>query len=270
MSYSLIWLPSVLYDAGLKIAEVPGWQERGKGDMNDVYGVICHHTAGKPIGNMPTLDLLVKGRTDLTGPLSQLGLGRDGTFYIIAAGRCNHAGTGIWKGLVNGNSNFIGIEAENTGLPNDFPWPVVQMQAYYRGVAAILKHIRRSEEYCVAHREYALPYGRKPDANFDMQQFRMEVARILRDPGHAPPLIPSTEPVGGGKGRLTLRRGSTDISVKTLQELLGIKADGNFGPKTEAALRAWQRSQKIVPDGICGPKTWSALDNFSKRSIPRP
>jgi peptidoglycan hydrolase-like protein with peptidoglycan-binding domain len=263
MSYSLTWLPSVLFDAGLKIAEVDGWQERGKGDMGDVYGVMCHHTAGKLTGNMPTLDLLVKGRPDLTGPLSQLGLGRDGTFYIVAAGRCNHAGTGIWKGLVNGNSNFIGIEAENTGLPNDFPWPAVQMQAYHRGVAAILKYIHRSEEYCVAHKEYALPHGRKPDANFDMIRFRSEVARILNDPRSDPNLIPPIEP---GKGRQTLRRGMNHELVKTLQQLLGIVADGNFGPKTESALRAWQRAQKIVPDGICGPKTWLALDSTALRA----
>ncbi len=260
MSYSLTWLPSVLYDAGLKIAEIDGWQERGKGDVQEIYGVICHHTAGKLMGNMPTLHLLVSGRPDLPGPLSQLGLGRDGTFYIIAAGRCNHAGTGIWKGLVNGNSNFIGIEAENTGLPNDYPWPLVQMQAYHRGVAAILKHLRRSPDYCLAHREYALPQGRKPDTNFDMHQFRLEVARILNDPAYSPSLIPSTEVIAGTIGRKTLRRGMDDVLVKTLQQLLGITVDGNFGPKTEAALRAWQRLQNIVPDGICGPKTWSALD----------
>lgn len=46
------------------------------------------------------------------GPHAQLGLGRDGTFYIIAAGRCNHAGKGNWKGVTDGNGFFIGIEAE--------------------------------------------------------------------------------------------------------------------------------------------------------------
>ena len=32
------------------------------------------------------------------------------------------------------------------------------------------------------------------------------------------------------------------------------------GPKTEAAVREFQRSHSLVPDGIVGPKTWAALD----------
>jgi peptidoglycan hydrolase-like protein with peptidoglycan-binding domain len=42
--------------------------------------------------------------------------------------------------------------------------------------------------------------------------------------------------------------------------LLGVAVDGMFGGKTEAAVRAFQRSQQIVPDGIVGPKTWAKLD----------
>ena len=95
MAFSLLWLADVLKNAGLKVAQIPGWQDRGRGDVGQILGILCHHTAGGKNGNMPSLDLLVKGRPDLPGPLSQLGLGRDGTYYIIAAGRCNHAGKGI-------------------------------------------------------------------------------------------------------------------------------------------------------------------------------
>src|SRR4051812_23297953 len=115
MTFALTWLPSVLKDAGLKVATVPGWETRGHGDMGNILGVICHHTAGQRHGNMPSLDVVLNGRPDLSGPLAQLGLGRDGTYYVVAAGRCYHAGAGIWKGITNGNTNFIGIEAENTG-----------------------------------------------------------------------------------------------------------------------------------------------------------
>ncbi len=95
MPFSLVWLPHVLKSAGLKVALVPGWETRGRAEMGEVLGVICHHTGGERHGNMPTLQLLIDGRSDLSGPLAQLGLGRDGTFYVIAAGRCNHAGAGI-------------------------------------------------------------------------------------------------------------------------------------------------------------------------------
>ncbi len=263
MPFSLIWLSDVLKKAGLKVAPVEGWEDRaarGK-DMGDILGVICHHTAGPKNNNMPSLHTLIHGHSHLSGPLCNLGLGRDGTYYLIAAGKSHHAGKGIWKRLVNGNSNFIGIEAENTGRSNDFPWPEVQMDAYRRGVAAILAHIRKSEEFCCGHKEYALPMGRKPDPSFDMITFRASVADILNGKADPVILIPPVEPdKPGASARPTLRRGASGDLVKQIQEKLSISADGTFGPETEAALRAFQRNHNLVPDGIVGPKTWTALD----------
>lgn len=264
MSYSLTWLPEVLLEAGLKVACVDGWENRGRAEMGSVKGVICHHTGGAAKGNMPTLNLLVTGRPDLNGPLSQLGLGRDGTFYVIAAGRCNHAGEGAWQGVTTGNSSFIGIEAENCGTPAD-PWPAVQMDAYQRGVAAILNKLGQHDaRYCVGHKEYALPKGRKSDPDFDMDTFRQEVLRHMNAEG-VPKLIPAVEPspAEGKQARETIRRGSSGEWVKLLQQKLGLEADGNFGPGTEAAVREFQRQQCIVPDGIVGPKTWVVLDKTS-------
>ncbi len=43
---------------------------------------------------MPSLGVIRDGRPGLKGPLSQLGLGRDGAYYVIAAGRAQHAGRG--------------------------------------------------------------------------------------------------------------------------------------------------------------------------------
>lgn len=261
MTYSLTWLPEVLTFAGLKVSEVPGWRNRGRGDVGRIFGVICHHTVGRNTGNMPSLNVLINGRPGLSGPLAQLGLARDGTYYVVAAGRANHAGRGKWKNITNGNSNFIGIEAENTGLATD-PWPDVQMDAYHRGVAAILKRIRRGAKFCAAHREYALPAGRKPDPLFNMNAFRSAVASIIADTAPRPELIPAIEPTlpGASPGRPTLRRGMTGNLSKIVQAKVGIPADGYFGPKTEAAVRNFQRNNELVADGIVGPKTWSALD----------
>ena len=57
----------------------------------------------------------------------------------------------------------------------------------------------------------------------------------------------------------TLRKGDTGEDVKTLQRLLGVAVDGDFGQKTHDALVAWQKAHGLVADGIAGLKTWSAL-----------
>ena len=181
MTYSLTWLADVLRAAKLQVVEVPGWKQSGRAEMGPVKGVLCHHTAGPAKGENPSLALIEKGRPDLAGPLSHLVLGRSGTFYVVAAGRCNHAGEGLWQGIESGNTNFIGIEAENAGTPKD-PWPAVQMDAYARGVAAILKHVGASAIMCAGHKEYALPKGRKIDPTFDMAAFRKVVAEHMAAP----------------------------------------------------------------------------------------
>src|SRR5258708_27411372 len=217
-NFSLTWLAQVVLDAGLKVSETDGWKSRGRGEMGTVKGVMCHHTATAKSapGNMPTLQMLIDGRPDLPGPLAQLGLGHDGTFFIVAAGRCNHAGGGSWQGITTGNSNFIGIEAENSGLP-DNPWPDVQVDAYEHGVAAILKKIRADAIMCCGHKEYALPPGRKNDPSFEMKPLRMNVAAIMN--GNAPAV--SVVPADDGAGHPTLRRNATGAAVRTLHATLG-------------------------------------------------
>jgi hypothetical protein len=256
VAYSLTWLPEILEAAGLKVAEVPGWRTRGRGEMGRVRGVMCHHTVGGARGNMPSLDTLIKGRTGpkaVPGPLAQLGLGRDGTYYVVAAGRANHAGAAEWGGLKTGNSSFIGIEAENTGAAGAV-WPDVQMDAYHRGAAAILKHVGAPVSMCVGHKEYA-PHRKPVDPRFDMDVFRRRVGEIMAGTA-AISLIPAID----SANRPTVRRGDRGDAVRVLQEELGAsEVDGIFGPRTEALVRQFQRDRGLVPDGIVGPKTWAAM-----------
>ena len=56
-----------------------------------------------------------------------------------------------------------------------------------------------------------------------------------------------------------LRKGSKGEGVKIMQEALGIGADGDFGPGTERALKAWQLSNGLTADGIAGPATFAKL-----------
>jgi murein L,D-transpeptidase YcbB/YkuD len=68
---------------------------------------------------------------------------------------------------------------------------------------------------------------------------------------------------------ITLAVGSTGPLVKTLQSTLNsaganppLNVDGIFGPKTEAAVKAFQESHGLAQDGIVGPITWGALQNI--------
>ena len=57
----------------------------------------------------------------------------------------------------------------------------------------------------------------------------------------------------------TLRRGDEGPLVTKLQQKLGVDAIGKFGPKTEAALKAWQAANGLTADGIAGPFTLAKL-----------
>jgi len=57
----------------------------------------------------------------------------------------------------------------------------------------------------------------------------------------------------------TIKIGSRGEDVKKLQQILGINADGIFGPATEVKVKAWQKSKGLVADGIVGPKSWELL-----------
>ena len=70
--------------------------------------------------------------------------------------------------------------------------------------------------------------------------------------------IPTRAPISAAT-TTTLRRGSKGDAVKQLQQKLGIPADGDFGPGTEAAVRKWQAANGLTADGVVGPKTLTAL-----------
>lgn len=83
-------------------------------------------------------------------------------------------------------------------------------------------------------------------------------------PAAAPSSTPATPatpaPAPASKLTLpTLRVGSRGPDVVTLQQRLGITADGIFGPGTQRSVIAFQRSHGLTPDGIVGPQTWGAL-----------
>jgi len=70
---------------------------------------------------------------------------------------------------------------------------------------------------------------------------------------------------------VVVKRGDRGSAVRTIQQELGIPADGIFGEQTERAVKRFQRRHDLVPDGIVGPLTRGALGlrPFSSRSVRR-
>jgi len=113
-------------DPSVKVIEVAGWKNRGRPASTGAFepndGPTTHHTAGhsSKANPHPTLKLLIEGRSDLPGPLCHVSVAYDGTIYVIAAGRANHAGktdkaiVGLPAG-VDGNAHLLGNEVDTDG-----------------------------------------------------------------------------------------------------------------------------------------------------------
>lgn len=57
-----------------------------------------------------------------------------------------------------------------------------------------------------------------------------------------------------------LKQGSHGAVVKLLQKELKVVVDGQFGPKTAAAVKAFQKSAHLASTGVVAVKTWIALE----------
>jgi putative chitinase len=67
---------------------------------------------------------------------------------------------------------------------------------------------------------------------------------------------------------MLLKLGSEGEDVKKLQIKLGVDPIGKFGPKTDAAVKAWQSANGLSPDGVVGPTTWAKLMGESVTTAP--
>ena len=66
-------------------------------------------------------------------------------------------------------------------------------------------------------------------------------------------------PVAEKKEFKPFKVGSKGESVKKVQELLGLKADGDFGPGTEKAVKAFQKNSGLPVTGVVDQATLKAL-----------
>ena len=248
---------------GINVVEVNGWRTRGAETFNP-RGSVDHHTAGPRKGNAPSLGVVVNGRADLPGPLCNVLVGRDGTCYVVAAGRANHAGAGGWGGMT-GNASVFGVERENVGDGSE-PWTLAQYDVAAKVHAALIgAHGGRADLVC-EHKEWAP--RRKVDAfGVDGNVMRQLVRERLGAPAPAPAPGNVLQAIHeAAKGRPTLREGSTGIWVKDLQAGLNavvgrpvVPVTGRFDGTTARWVRQFQKDRAIPPTGVVGTVTWEQL-----------
>ena len=68
---------------------------------------------------------------------------------------------------------------------------------------------------------------------------------------------------------MLLKLGSKGEDVVKLQQKLGVDPIGTFGPKTEAAVKAYQSSNGLTADGVVGDSTWKKIMGESVASAPQ-
>ena len=58
---------------------------------------------------------------------------------------------------------------------------------------------------------------------------------------------------------MLLKKGMKGEAVKILQRALGIKDDGDYGPKTFNAVKKYQKTKGLIVDGVAGNETLISL-----------
>jgi hypothetical protein len=245
--------------------KVSGIQDNGFGGSRNgqpINGVVIHHVAGTN-----GLNYVANANTRNSHP----------TYHI--------SNSGAVTGIVNPDRrpystggtpdpNAVTFEIDNSSVGGDWPVSAAALESLIdvivfhasqspragKGFAKNQPAVTQSEFFVAWHSQYKATACPGP---FIMSQLDYIVAEcnkrasgVTTVAAAAPP-----SPAKPSKPRLTswLRRGSAGPNVKYLQSVLGIKADGQFGPITDRAVRAFQAANGLKVDGIVGPITWGRL-----------
>lgn len=165
----LTWIPDALRAAGVAVVEYDGWQTRARSSGGyDPAGPLCvmwHHTASR---TAPANDANYMCHVSDSRPIANLLVARDGTVWVLAAGRTNTNGRGnpmrFSRGTVAAdtmNNYAVGMEIANGGY--DDPFPQVQIDAAFTASNVINARVGNRPDDVAGHHDYAP--GRKIDPN---------------------------------------------------------------------------------------------------------
>lgn len=248
----------------------------------DIDAIMLHHTAGSTASGAASA-------LNSRGLSAHYVIDKDGTIYQMVGDekRAYHAGAGSIRGDGRDvNDRSIGIEIVNLGNGSD-----KYTEAQYKALEKLLPYLTNEYDIptknIVGHSETGNPNRPasrpEPSRNFDWERVRRAVGENAPAPNPNPPNPPSSNPPNPTPDKPNvsaptafLQRGDNSGQVKKLQDALvelGYLSRGeigggygNFGPKTERAVRAFQRDHRdingrqLASDGIYGPKTRGALE----------
>jgi len=146
-----------------------------------------------------------------------------------------------------------------------------------KGDFPVIRHERRFSEFPDAewvtrfqddYRGIAVHYypilPKYPDSNGCVRIANLEAAKLIHDNTKPGQSIVSVRDELRPKFGIILKRGSTGEDVRKVQRQLVEKGytlvvDGDFGPKTEAIMKQFQRDYSLISDGIFGRQTYGSL-----------
>jgi len=240
-----------------------------------VKSFIIHHAATTDAAGV--VALMVSGRRTVS---SNYVVGRDGTVYGVVpeeerawtSGSSSDGGKGAaW--------DRQSITFETANLSAGGAWPI--SDASYESVSDVLADaanrygIDLNRDTVIGHRElwsrYRASYATACPGGFDLDRL-VNMARAKQGKGAAPAYSGSTG--AGNTGGAYVEA----ASVKEYQQLLIARgydlgptgADGVKGPKTVAALMAFQVAEGIDRDGLAGPITVGRLRSGVHGTAPAP
>lgn len=181
------------------------WKTRNrnhKGPWGPVNGFMWHHTGSD---SKDQRELLIKGTSDLPGPLCHFGIAQDGIVWLIGWGRTNHAGKGdddVLDAVIkevdapvdneantDGNTHFYGAEFWYSG---SHPMTAAQYTSGIKLSCAVLDFHNWNENSVIGHGEWQpgkWDPGMKPGAIMNMDGVRAGIKTALSK-GSKPPVEP--------------------------------------------------------------------------------
>jgi peptidoglycan hydrolase-like protein with peptidoglycan-binding domain len=242
--------------------KVAGIQDNGFGESRkgqQINGVVIHHVAGTN-----GLSYVANANTRNSHPTYHIA--NDGAVTGIVHPERRPYSTGGTP-----DPNAVTFEIDNSSTGGNWPVSSVAIESLIdvivfhasqspragKGFALNQKAVTQAEFFIAWHSQYKATACPGPFLTSQLDYIVAECNKRAASP--AQPTAPKPTTLSKPAPNRVVKLGSTGETVKQVQRILGLKVDGQFGPITDRAVRAFQAKNGLLVDGIVGPITHAAL-----------